>query len=73
MQYSGLTYDQAAFLKNLASNPANTVVGLVRNASDTEAKIAEWRTPNIHILQADVTDYESLKAGPFALLYYFTG
>ncbi|KAH4082577.1 hypothetical protein JI435_079230 [Parastagonospora nodorum SN15] len=51
----------AAFLKNLASNPSNTVVGLVRSAADTEARIAEWRTPNVHILQADVTDYESLK------------
>jgi hypothetical protein len=72
LQYSMLTYDQAAFLKNLASNPSNTVIGLVRNAADTEDKIAEWRTPNVHILQADVTNYDSLKVGLYILTFYFT-
>jgi hypothetical protein len=52
---------QAAFVKNLASNPENTVIGLVRNVADTEARIAEWKTSNIHIIQADMTKWESLQ------------
>lgn len=34
---------------------------LVRNKADTEAKIASWNKTNIHVIQADVTDYDSLK------------
>jgi hypothetical protein len=52
---------QAEFVKKLASNPENIVIGLVRNVADTEARMAEWKTPNIHILQADMTNWESLK------------
>lgn len=37
------------------------MIGLVRNKPETEAKIADWKRSNIHILQGDVTDYESLK------------
>ena len=48
-------------MKNLAANPENTVIGLVRNVVDTEARIAEWKTSNIHIIQADMTKWESLQ------------
>lgn len=48
-------------MKILASNPGNTVIGLVRNIADTEARIAEWKTSNIHIFQADMTKWESLQ------------
>jgi hypothetical protein len=52
---------QAAFVKNLATNPENIVIGLVRNVADTEARISEWKTSNIHIIQADMTKWESLQ------------
>jgi hypothetical protein len=29
--------------------------------ADTEAKIAAWKTPNIHILEGDISNYHSLK------------
>jgi hypothetical protein len=54
-------YEQIAFLQNLASNLSNTVIGIVRNVAETEAKIAAWKTPNIHIIQGDLNDYESLQ------------
>ncbi|KAF1947787.1 NAD(P)-binding protein [Clathrospora elynae] len=51
-----------AFLENLSSTPGNTVIGLVRNVADTEVKIAEWKRTNIHLIQGDLTNYESLKS-----------
>ncbi|KFY12545.1 hypothetical protein V492_03818 [Pseudogymnoascus sp. VKM F-4246] len=50
------------FLRQLSENPANTVIGLVRNKEETEAKVAaELHRSNIHIIHGDLTDYESLK------------
>lgn len=53
-----------AFLKNISSSPNNTVIGIVRNVAETEAKIASWKTPNIHLVEGDLHSYESLKV-PF--------
>ncbi|KAI1325287.1 hypothetical protein F5Y16DRAFT_401597 [Xylariaceae sp. FL0255] len=52
-----------AFLSNLSSDSQNTVIGLVRNKVDTEERAAKefGGRPNIHILQADMTDYKSLQ------------
>ncbi|KAI8634244.1 NAD(P)-binding protein [Xylariaceae sp. FL1651] len=50
------------FLRQLSANPDNTVVGLVRDKATTDKKVAEeLNRPNIHIVQADVADYDSLK------------
>ncbi|EEH17843.2 hypothetical protein PABG_00406 [Paracoccidioides brasiliensis Pb03] len=48
----------------LSAIPKNLVVGLVRDKAATDARV-EQELPgrNIHILQADVTDYDSLKVG----------
>lgn len=49
-------------LRQLSANPANTVFGLVRNKAPTEAKVAaEIGRDNIHIIQADTTDYMALE------------
>jgi len=51
------------FLRQLSSNPKNTLIGLVRDKETTEKSI-ESEFPgrkNIHIIQADVVDYYSLK------------
>ncbi|KFY80600.1 hypothetical protein V499_00571 [Pseudogymnoascus sp. VKM F-103] len=55
------------FLRQLSENPANTVFGLVRNKAATESKVAaEIGRENIHIIQADTTDYVALeKAAQF--------
>lgn len=39
------------------------VVGLVRNKSATEEKVAKelGKRPNVHILHGDLTNYDSLK------------
>ncbi|KAI8937031.1 hypothetical protein NX059_006251 [Plenodomus lindquistii] len=50
-----------AFLDHLSKDASNTVVGLVRNKADTEAKTSEWKRPNVYIIQGDITDYEALK------------
>ncbi|PVI01304.1 NAD(P)-binding protein [Periconia macrospinosa] len=44
------------FLKNLAANPDNTVIGIARNPSAVES------VPNVTLLQGDLTDAASLKA-----------
>ncbi|KAJ4377855.1 hypothetical protein N0V83_000685 [Neocucurbitaria cava] len=51
-----------AFLENISSDPANTVVGLVRNKTDTETKVAALKRTNIHIVQGDLNNYTSLKS-----------
>ncbi|KAI1127401.1 hypothetical protein F5Y10DRAFT_242971 [Nemania abortiva] len=50
------------FLSNLSSNPENTVIGLVRNKAATEEKVSKelGTRRNIHILQADMTNYDSI-------------
>ncbi|KAJ4329301.1 hypothetical protein N0V84_000196 [Fusarium piperis] len=52
-----------AFLKELSADRENLVVGLVRNKSSTERKIAEeiGSPDNVHIVEADMTDYDALK------------
>ncbi|KAH8645711.1 hypothetical protein BX600DRAFT_556120 [Xylariales sp. PMI_506] len=50
------------FLRQLSENPENTVIGLVRNPESSKEKIAkELNRPNIHILQGDLANYESIK------------
>lgn len=50
-------------MRQLSSEPKNIIVGLVRDKATTAAKIeAEIGSPsNVHILQADISDYLSLK------------
>jgi hypothetical protein len=49
-------------MRQLSENPANTVFGLVRDKEGTEKKVdAEIKRKNIHILQADVTDYDAMQ------------
>ncbi|KAL1799723.1 hypothetical protein ACET3X_000065 [Alternaria dauci] len=51
-----------AFLDIISSDSNNVVIGLVRNVKDTEAKTASWSRSNIHLVQGDLTNYESLKS-----------
>ncbi|KAF5679184.1 protoporphyrinogen oxidase [Fusarium heterosporum] len=52
------------FLKELSKYANNTIIELVRNKAATDDKIARDLGPssNVHILEADITDYNSLKA-----------
>ncbi|KAF4334733.1 protoporphyrinogen oxidase [Fusarium beomiforme] len=51
------------FVQVLSSNPKNTVIGLVRNKAATEKKLAKGldSPSNVHIFEADITDYHALK------------
>lgn len=54
---------QFEFLRQLSLNPANTVIGLVRNVESVEAKAkAELNRANVHIVHGDLDSYEVLKA-----------
>lgn len=55
---------QFEFLRQLSQDPANTVVGLVRDKATTDKKIAAeiGVRSNAHIIQADLTKYDELKA-----------
>lgn len=54
----GLGY---AWLKLLASNPNNTVIGMVRNKEATEQRLAsDWIT-NVHLVVADITNLGALQ------------
>ncbi|KAL7908205.1 hypothetical protein GGI35DRAFT_469946 [Trichoderma velutinum] len=51
------------FVRQLSSDPSNTVVGLVRDKTATEQAMAQELPgrSNIHVLQADITDYDAIK------------
>ncbi|KAI0102373.1 NAD(P)-binding protein [Nemania sp. FL0031] len=55
------------FIRQLSENPANIVVGLVRDKVGTDKKLVDEKLvdgakgSNIHIVQADLVDYDSLK------------
>ncbi|KAL4960379.1 NAD(P)-binding protein [Aspergillus stella-maris] len=52
------------FLRQISEDPQNTVIGIVRDKPATDAKIVESLDgrKNIFILEADITDYNALKA-----------
>ncbi|KAI1442801.1 NAD(P)-binding protein [Annulohypoxylon stygium] len=51
-----------AFIRQLSEDPEAVVIGLARNKTATEKKVsAEIGRSNIHILEADLVDYDSLK------------
>lgn len=54
---------QFEFMRQLSSDSNNIVIGLVRDKAATVKAVAEELDgrPNIHIIQADITDYEALK------------
>ncbi|EPE32870.1 NAD(P)-binding Rossmann-fold containing protein [Glarea lozoyensis ATCC 20868] len=51
-----------AFIKQLASDPANTVVGIVRDMVATEEKLKKHGIHNVKIYAADITDLPALEA-----------
>ncbi|KFZ19508.1 hypothetical protein V502_03620 [Pseudogymnoascus sp. VKM F-4520 (FW-2644)] len=55
----GLGY---AFVRQLALDPANTVVGIVRDIAATEKKLAKDGIKNVKVYKADITDLPALKA-----------
>ncbi|OBT71611.1 hypothetical protein VF21_08948 [Pseudogymnoascus sp. 05NY08] len=54
----GLGY---AFVKQLASDPANTVVGIVRDITATEQKLIKDGIKNVKLYKADITGLPALK------------
>ncbi|KAK2603627.1 hypothetical protein QQS21_004208 [Conoideocrella luteorostrata] len=52
------------FMRQLSQDPNNTVIGLVRDQATTEKAVAVELSgaSNIHILRADITNYDAVKA-----------
>ncbi|KAK4206425.1 hypothetical protein QBC37DRAFT_434997 [Rhypophila decipiens] len=50
-------------VKQLSQEPKNTVIGLVRDKTGTDKKVAAelGKRPNLHIVRGDLESYESLK------------
>ncbi|KAF4459655.1 protoporphyrinogen oxidase [Fusarium albosuccineum] len=63
------------FLRQLSEDPKNTVVGLVRNKKATDEKVQRELSSrtNIHIIQADIVDYDALKVASVAETSKITG
>ncbi|KAI1360735.1 hypothetical protein F5Y08DRAFT_39932 [Xylaria arbuscula] len=51
------------FMKQISDNPANIVIGIVRNKPPTDKRVAEEldSRPNITILEADIANHAQLK------------
>lgn len=60
-KYRLIISSQYEFLRQLSTNPANIVVGLVRNKSNTDKKVAEDGLKNVTILEADILDLPALQ------------
>lgn len=58
-----MNVQQWEFLNQISSNPDNIVVGIVRNKSSTDKRVAEELSgrSNITILEADLTSYDAVK------------
>lgn len=58
-----IAWIQFEFLRQLSSDSNNIVIGLVRNKAATDQAVAHELAgrSNIHILEADITDYEAIK------------
>lgn len=61
----GLGYAWITYLAS--SSPSNTFIGIVRDKSATEARLAKDNITNVHLLAADVTDHVALKAAADAV------
>lgn len=58
------TLAQFEFLRQLSADPANTVIGLVRDVKTVAAKVKEEiDRSNVHILHGDLDSYQLMKAG----------
>lgn len=55
---TGLGY---GFVEVLARDPANTVIGIVRDKEATEKKLAADGIEGVKILEADINDLPALK------------
>lgn len=53
----GLGY---AWLQNLSAEPTNTVIGLARTPGPVKAQLAADKIENVHVVQADMVDNQSL-------------
>lgn len=63
MKTNNVQPNQWEFLRQISTDSNNIVIGLVRNKSATEKKV-KTELPehtNIHIVEADITDYAALK------------
>ncbi|KAH8665997.1 short chain dehydrogenase [Tricladium varicosporioides] len=54
----GLGY---AFVRHLAIDPSNIVIGLVRNKTTTNERLAKDGIKNVTIIEADITDFVALQ------------
>ena len=55
---------QLEFVNQLSRNPSNVVFALVRKL-ETSQRVTAINRPNIHILQADITNLSELKVSVF--------
>ena len=51
---------QYEWLRQLSTDPENTIIGLVRTPASVEAKLSSDKIANVHILQADMADHVAL-------------
>jgi NAD(P)-dependent dehydrogenase (short-subunit alcohol dehydrogenase family) len=52
-----LTKTQYEFIRKLAKERSNTVIGLVRNKAATEERLTKDSIKNVTIIEADITDF----------------
>jgi len=52
---------QYGFIQHFSSNPANTVIGIVRDKTSTERKLVKDGIENVVLFEADIADLAGLK------------
>ncbi|KAF2792457.1 NAD(P)-binding protein [Melanomma pulvis-pyrius CBS 109.77] len=50
------------YLKTLSKDPSNKIIAVARNVDATQSQVTSDNLANVHVVQGDLTDAESLKA-----------
>jgi hypothetical protein len=56
-----LTKLQYAFVQQFSTDPANTVIGIVRDKASTEKRLEKDGIKNVVLFEADIADLAALK------------
>lgn len=72
VRVDSFSWAQFEFVRQLSSQPQNTVFALVRTKANSQ-KLLELDAKNVHVLEADITDVKALKVTDIQYVLFGTG
>lgn len=62
---------QLEFVRQLSTNPENTVFAIVRTKNNSQS-LTDMKAKNVHIIEANITDFKALKVSQRLVWRRFT-